>query len=157
MMAESKKSTKKWNPYQFMIVFMIGVFVVFSVWSAKQASSNGTNVTDSDYYSKGLRYNKTLVEKRAASVLGWQVETELKGRDLQLQLSDKESKPVKGATGFAELYFDASGTTTMLDFVETVPGYYQLSVPTEISGEVRARLELERDGAKIHRQVLLTL
>lgn len=145
------------NSYQIFIVLMISTFIVFSVWSAKQASSNGTNVTDSDYYSKGLKYNKTLVEQRAASVLGWQIETELNDRTLQISLADSKRQPVVGAGARVFLYYDASGTTTDLSLTEHASGIYSLSIPDGIAGEVRARLEIELDGAKVSRQILLNL
>ena len=145
------------NFYQFFIAFLLIAFIAFSLWSAKQASSNGTNVTDSDYYSKGLRYNKTLVEQRAALVLGWQVDTALVGRNLQISLADSKKQPVVGAKGEVFLYYDASGTTTNLSLIERTSGLYSLNLPAEISGEVRARLVIELDGAKVSRQILLNL
>ena len=63
-----------------------------------RAAEAKPQVTDADYYSKGLRYTSTLLEKKAAAVLGWTVSTELKGRTLLFHLSDKQGQPVSAAT-----------------------------------------------------------
>lgn len=91
--------TKKKNLYPAFVLLMIGSFICFLAWSAMRASDSGPQVTDADYYSKGLRYTSTVLEKRAAAVLGWRVDTQLSGRTLQLQLTDKEGRPVRSAKG----------------------------------------------------------
>ena len=72
--------TTKKNPYPLFIILLISCFLGFSVWSAMQAIDAGPEVTDADYYSKGLKYSSTVLEKRAAAVLGWKVETQLIGK-----------------------------------------------------------------------------
>ena len=74
--------TRKKNIYPAMILLLISCFLIFSTWAAFQAAGLGSKVTDTDYYSKGLKYNTSQVEKRAAEVLGWNLETRLDGRDL---------------------------------------------------------------------------
>ena len=54
-------ATKK-NSYPLLILLLIGSFLCFSVWSAMRAIDAGPEVTDADYYSKGLRYNSTLLD-----------------------------------------------------------------------------------------------
>src|SRR5210317_571260 len=100
--------TKKKNFYPSMIMLLIGGFLVFLLWSAFQAAGLGSKVTDADYYSKGLKYNTTQVEKRAAEVLGWNLETRLDGRTLEFHLIDHEGNEVDRATG--TLYLAIPGT-----------------------------------------------
>jgi len=77
----------KKNFYPLLILLLIGSFLCFSIWSAMRAADLGPQVTDADYYSKGLRYSSTMLEKRAATVLGWKVSTRLIGRSLEFRLS----------------------------------------------------------------------
>jgi len=77
---------KKTNLYPAFILLMIASFIGFLAWSAMRASDSGPQVTDADYYSKGLRYTSTVLEKRAAAVLGWRVDTQLSGRTLRLKV-----------------------------------------------------------------------
>ena len=69
-------SAKK-NFYPLLILLLLGSFLCFSTWSAMRAVDAGPEVTDADYYSKGLKYSSTILEKRAAAVLGWKVSTQL--------------------------------------------------------------------------------
>ena len=94
----------KKNFYPILILLLIGSFLCFSLWSAMRAANMGPQVSDADYYSKGLRYSSTMVEKRAATVLGWKVSTRLIGRTLEFRLDDKEGRPVKSAKGVLFLY-----------------------------------------------------
>jgi len=66
---------KKTNLYPVFVLLIIGSFICFLSWSAMRVSNSGPQVTDADYYSKGLRYTSTLLEKRGAAVLGWRVDT----------------------------------------------------------------------------------
>lgn len=149
--------TTKRNIYPFLILFLLGSFLCFSVWSAKRAIDSGPEVTDADYYSKGLKYSSTLLEKKAASVLGWKLSTELVGRTVEFRLSDKESHPVRSAQGFISLYLPGSTSAMKLPLQETTPGTYILNVTKRMTGVINARIEFEHDGARLNRQMLLNL
>jgi len=148
---------KKKNLYPLLILLLIGSFLGFSVWSALRAADRGPQVTDADYYSKGLRYSSTMLEKRAATVLGWKVSTRLIGRTLEFRLNDKDGQPVKSAAGALFLYLPEQASSARLPLQETAAGVYQLALSTNMTGEMSARLEFERDGAYINRQLLLNL
>ena len=62
-----KENSNK-NICPFLILLLLCGFLVFLVWSAFQAAGLGSKVTDADYYSKGLKYNTTMVEKRAGQL-----------------------------------------------------------------------------------------
>ena len=149
-------TTKKSSSPLF-IILLIGCFLGFSVWSAMRAIEAGPEVTDADYYSKGLKYSSTLLEKRAAAVLGWKVETQLIGRTLEFRLSDKEGTPVEAANGDIFLYLAASTSSKRLPLQETEPGVYIFNLTAGMTGEMSARLEFEHKGARINRQLLLNL
>jgi len=145
------------NYYPFCILLLIGSFLCFSAWSAMRAIEAGPEVTDADYYSKGLKYSSTVLEKRAAAVLGWKVVTQLVGRTLEFHLSDKENLPVAAADGKIFLYLPGSSLSKQHPLQETDPGTYIFNLTANMTGEMSARLEFERHGARINRQLLLNL
>ena len=149
--------TKKRNIYPPMILLLIGGFLIFSSWSAFQATGLGSKVTDADYYSKGLKYNTTQVEKRAAEVLGWSLETKLNGRNLEFRLTDREGGEVDQVTGTLYLTIPGTAESIHLPMQEVAAGYYQVNLSDNLNGTIQARLELEREGARLNRQLLLNL
>jgi nitrogen fixation protein FixH len=149
--------TTKTNSYPLFIILLISCFLGFSAWSAIRAIDAGPEVTDPDYYSKGLKYSSTVLEKRTAAVLGWKVETLLTGRTIEFHLSDKEGKPVETAKGDIFLYLAGSTKSKQLPLKETEPGVYIFNLTSHMTGEINARLEFERKGARINRQLLLNL
>lgn len=148
---------KKTNIYPVFVLLMIGSFICFLAWSAMRASDSGPQVTDADYYSKGLRYTSTILEKRAAATLGWRVETQLSGRTLQLHLSDKDGQPVSSAKGVISIYIRTRGESVLFPLKEVSAGTYQLKLSDSMTGEMAARVEFERNGARLNRQLLLNL
>ena len=148
---------KKKNIYPAMILLLLGAFLVFSVWSAFQAAGLGSKVTDADYYSKGLKYNATQVEKRAAIVLGWKLSTELVGRTLRFRLLDREGKVVDRAVGSLYLAIPGAAENIHIPLQEVAAGVYQVDLPGDFTGAIQTRLEFERDGARLNRQLLLNL
>lgn len=149
--------TNKKNFYPLMILLLIGGFLIFLIWSAYQAAGLGSRVTDTDYYSKGLKYNTTMVEKRAAEVLGWNLETSLDGHTLQFHLMDQNGGQVDRAVGTLYLAVPGSAENIRLPLREVSAGYYRVSLSEDINGTIQARLELERQGARLNRQLLLNL
>ena len=148
--------TKK-NFYPLLILLLIGSFLCFSIWSAMRAADMGPQVTDADYYSKGLRYSSTMLEKRAATVLGWKVSTRLIGRTLEFRLNDKDGQPVRSAAGALFLHLPEQASNRRFPLQEIAAGVYQFALSTNMTGEMSARLEFERNGAYLHRQLLLNL
>ncbi len=147
----------KKNLYPILILLLIGSFLCFSMWSAMRAANMGPQVTDADYYSKGLRYSSTMIEKRAAMVLGWKVSTQLIGRTLVFHLNDKEGRPVKSAKGILFLYLRDKAASIRFPLQENAAGVYQFNLTPSMTGEMNARLEFEHDGARLNRQLLLNL
>lgn len=150
------KTIKK-NFYPLFILLLIGGFLIFLSWSAFQAAGLGSKVTDADYYSKGLKYNTTMVEKRAAEVLGWNVETRLDGLTLEFHLTDSEGTGVDRVTGTLYLAIPGLAENIRLPLQEIAAGYYRVNLAENINGSIQARLELERQGARLQRQLLLNI
>lgn len=145
------------NYYKPLILLLLFAFLVFSGWSAWQASTPGSQVTDREYYSKGLKYNATLVEKHAAEVLGWVLTTEIEDKTLVFQLEDSDQLAVSGATGTLLVYLPKSPDGQAFPLHESSPGTYIFSIPSELTGTLRARLTFTRDGATLNRQLQLNL
>jgi len=150
-------SKKQNNLYKPLIFLLLGSFLVFSIWSARQAANHGSQVTDRDYYSKGLKYNSSIVERRAAEVLGWKLKTRISGKTLIFSIEDKEKNNVTGALGTFYLYLPDFSNGKPFKLTEVQSGHYQLILPAETNGSHRARVMFERDGAKLNRQLQLNL
>ncbi len=141
--------------YPALILLLISAFLVFSAWAAFRAAGLGSKVTDADYYSKGLKYNTTEIERRAAEVLGWNLETSLAGRDLLFRLTDRRGRAITGARGRLHLAIPGAAENIFLPLAEAAPGLYRVTLAGALSGTIQARLELERDGARLNRHLLL--
>lgn len=143
--------------YPLLISALLAGFLGFSAWSAYRAATLGSDITDRDYYSKGLKYNSTLVEKRAATVLGWHLQTTLEGRQLQIQLLDKDGSLVAGAKGLLSFFQQTGRSAPILPLNEAQPGIYLVELPESLRGEVNIRINFERQGARLYRQLLLNI
>jgi len=140
-----------------MILLLISGFLIFSAWSAFQAAGLGSKVSDADYYSKGLKYTATQVEKRAAETLGWNLETRLEGRALEFHLTDRQGGKISHVVGSLYLAIPGAAENIHLPLQEVAFGLYRVNLEDNINGTIQARLELERDGARLNRQLLLNL
>ena len=145
------------SPYVLLIIFLLFSFLAFSVWSARQASTRGSQISDYNYYSKGLKYNNTRVEERAAASRGWQLETKIQNRSLNFKLSDAKNQPIRQAIGELTLFLNKENRVLRLQPVELQPGLYQLKLPDDVSGSLQARIEFEQKNARISRQLLVNL
>lgn len=137
-----------------LIPVLICSFLLFSSWAAHRAVTQVSDVTDRDYYSKGLKYNNTVLEKKAASVLGWELQSRLSDGALIQVLVDGNGEPIIGAT--AHILVQLQERPLLIPLVETAPGTYSARLP-ELSGEQVIRSEFERDGARISRRILLAI
>lgn len=149
--------TGKKNFYPPFIVLLVGIFLSFLAWSSFQAIGLGSKVTDADYYGKGLKYTATQAEKRAAVVLGWGLTSRLRGHILELYLTDHEGNEVFGATGSLYLAIPDTAENVHLPLQETGAGHYRVRLNDKINGAIQARLEMEKNGIRLHRQLLLNL
>ena len=137
-----------------LVPLLLCSFLVFSSWAAYQAATRVSEVSDRDYYSKGLKYNSTVLEKQAAAVLGWELHSELIDGVLIQHLTNQKGEPVSGANGQLKLRHRETLVTVPLE--ETDPGVYLGQLP-ELSGENLIQAEFEYDGARILRRLLLTI
>ena len=149
-------SAKK-NYYPALIILLLAGFLSFLGWSAMRAADSDPQVTDADYYSKGLKYSSTLLEKQAAQALGWKISSRLERRTLRFHLNDSRKQPVKGAHGTLSLFLPDTSERVTLPLHEDNDGSYLVKLPDSLLGEVGARVEFEHRGARIGRQLLLNL
>ena len=151
-MMNAKSATIFWPSA---IVLLIFFFLSLTAWSIHRATIGVSSVTNPRYYSHGLKYNQTLVEKEAATALGWNLETSLDGRTLLFHLSDSSGQAVSGAQGGITL-FDAERQSNHA-LRETAPGIYVTEIPVDPGTHVSARIDLRRRGASLSRALLLNL
>ncbi len=149
--------TTKSNLWPSMLAGLLGLFLIFTFWSIKKAVSDVSAVTDRDYYSHGLRYEDSQIEQRAALSLGWQSRARLEGRLLLVELLDAGKQPVTGA--LAEFSVGGAGDIPAMNIplAESSPGLYSAQLPEAFQGEIRASLQIHRQGAKLHKSLLLSL
>lgn len=143
--------------YPIFILTLLGSFLIFSSWSAYRAATHGSEVTDREYYSKGLKYNTTMIEQRAASVLGWKLSSKLNKQQLQISLTDADGSPVVGAQGKLVFFQQAQVSNNSLLLNESSPGTYLAELPSRLRGSIAVRVDFERQGARINRQLLLNI
>ncbi|RMF47800.1 MAG: hypothetical protein D6751_01860 [Deltaproteobacteria bacterium] len=141
--------------YPLLICGLVALFLGFTGWSIYRAVRAEPNVLDPEYYSRGLRYNQTLLERRAAASLGWKMVATLEGRRLVIELAGSDRAAVRGAKG--SLRPADSTVFPTLRLREISPGHYTASLPAQLSGDLRVRIEFERQGARLVRDLLLAL
>ena len=143
--------------YPSMIMLLAGGFFLFCGWAALRANNLGSRVVDADYYSKGLKYTSSQVEKRAAESIGWQLATRLDGHALEFRLTDRAGAGVAGASGTLYLAIPGRAENVYLPVQEIGGGDYRVTLADSLSGGIQAHFEVSRQGAKLNRQLLLNL
>ncbi len=145
------------RPIPWLIVLLGVGFTAFTAWSFYRAAIGTSNVTDADYYSHGLRYNQTLLERQAAASLGWQAEPQLSGKHLNIRLRDRDQQAVTGARGTLTLLGPGTPGTRELGLLETGDGIYRAEFPAGVKGEQPIEITFQRDGARLSRRLLLAI
>lgn len=147
--------TIKPNPWPRLLAALGLLFLLFSIWSAYRAATRVSPVTDRDYYSHGLKHNRSLLEQKAAESAGWSLTATVQTGRLQVRLSERDGRPVTGADAIAT--FQGENGLAELPLAEERPGSYAAPLPDALAGEIPAHLEIARDGARISRRLLLNL
>lgn len=138
------------------LLIAIGIgFALITAWSFQRAFKGVSSVTDPDYYSHGLRYNRSLLEQQRAESLGWQLHSRLDGKRLQVTLAGRDGVAVTGARGSAALIVPGRPQPLELPLAESSPGSYLMELPDEVSGELVVDLAFNRDGAGLQRRLLV--
>ena len=138
------------------IVIIIGIgFLCLTAWSILRARHETSAITDQDYYTHGLRYNETQLEKKAAETLGWSIDIKLIDNVMQVRLMDRNNEPVTAANGFIVIFSNNKSNRDRLPFLETKEGVYELTLEGNFKGSLHAQLEFERNGARLNKQLLL--
>ena len=142
------------NRWPHLLLILGLLFLGVTGWSVYRSATGGSAVTDRHYYSHGLRYNDSLLEKKAAESLGWQVTVSLQNGFLASRLTGKDGQPVVG--GDARLVIPARNRSSItLLLTEDAAGRYGVNLPGELQGEIQAVLTFSRSGATLRRPLLL--
>lgn len=145
------------NRWPWLIIFLLAGFFALSAWSFHRAARGASAVTDSDYYSHGLRFDQTRLEQKAAATLGWTPAPKLQGRRVIIELRDGDRGFVEGALGSLTLLGSSHPQGRALPLRETQPGIYQADLPLELHGEQPADITFLRDGARLNKRLLLSI
>lgn len=145
------------NHWPVLIIVLIAGFLSLTAWSFYRASRGASAVTDNDYYSHGLRFEQTMLEQKAAASLGWAMQTSLNGRQLRVQLTDHRQQPVTAARAELTMSGDSQGKSLRFVLAENAGGAYLVQFPATLHGELTARIDFERDGAHLSKQLILAL
>jgi nitrogen fixation protein FixH len=134
-----------------------GGFCVLMLWSIFLASQRTSAVIDRDYYSHGLRYNESLLERQAAATIGWTTSTRLLGRTLITEVRDRDHEPVTRAHGTLKLLESAGKPTRQFVLDEIEPGSFQVELPADLHGEQPVEIQFDLAGARLSKRLLVTL
>jgi nitrogen fixation protein FixH len=135
---------------------MLG-FALLSAWSFRRAARESSPVTDASYYSHGLRYNQTLLERQAAATLGWRAVPQLEGNHVTVRLFDRDRQAVSGAGATLTLLGTGAAHNLRLPLHEVTAGLYRAELPGGVYGDLAAEVAFERDGASLHQRLLLAI
>jgi nitrogen fixation protein FixH len=144
------------NRWPYLLLLLGLLFLGVTGWSVYRSATGVSAVTDRHYYSHGLRHNDSLVERKAAESLGWQVAVSLQNGYLASQWTGKDGQPVAG--GDARLVIPARNRSDItLQLTEGAAGRYGADLPGELQGEIQAMLTFSHGGATLRRPLLLNL
>lgn len=138
-----------------LVCLLIGGFILFLIWAGRQAATHGSRISDAAYYSKGLQYTHTQIEKQAAASQGWHLRTEVGPRQLSFILLDSKEQPIRLASGELTLYLSAQKKILQLQSVEGEAGHYRFDLPEPLFGSLPARVEFALQDSRISRQLLI--
>lgn len=145
------------NRWPLLIIFLLAGFFALSAWSFHRAARDASAVTDSDYYSHGLRFDQTQLEQKAAASLGWGTQISLDNRQLHVVLTDRSRQPVTAARATLTVAGGTRGETLHLGLAEGAGGTYSGQLPAALHGEQAAQVDFERDGVRLSKRLLLSL
>jgi len=144
------------NRWPHLLLLLGLLFLGLTGWSVYRSISGVSAVTDRQYYAHGLRYNATLAEQKAAVSLGWQIAVSLENDYLASRWTGKDGQPVSG--GEARLVIPARDRAEItLPLAEASAGFYGITLPGELQGEIPALLTFSHGGATFRRSLLLNL
>jgi nitrogen fixation protein FixH len=146
--AKTPREIKGWHVLTAMLAFfgaVIAVNVVFVVFAV--GSFPGEDVRRS--YLQGVQYNETLAERRAQDALGWRAAADFVGDSrsaaLEVELIDREGRPVNGAAVQGELRWPADARhDRTLAFESVGNGRYRAELGDLTEGRWRLRARAER-------------
>ena len=151
---QAARSTGDGRPGWWPLPFLLLLFLGITAWSVYRAAVGVSAVTDPQYYSHGLRYEDTVLERRNAAAQGWIMKARLDGDELTIRLGDGKGTPVSGAV--CEILLRPGGHPRRLGLVERTAGRYTVHLPPpREASPVQASLDCRLAGAAVHRTLLI--
>lgn len=134
---------------------LIGAFILFLAWAGRQSAMQVSQISDPAYYTEGLKYTHSQVEKQSATAQGWNFVTDIGAKRLVFTLRDKNKAPISKAQSELTLYVNAQKQTLWLHGVEKGAGRYVFDLPESLAGALPARIEFTRQGERLSQQLLI--
>ncbi len=149
-------TTARWPAF---IIALVLAFAAFSWWSFIQAASGVSAVTDPDYYSHGLKYNGTALEREAGAALGWRVSQQVAGRVLTMRVEDAHQQGIPGCQGVITFAGEGTGAQPLppLEVTEIGGGLYRAEIQAALPQTLAATLTINKGQAMIQRRLILAL
>lgn len=149
-------TTVRWPAF---IIALVLAFAAFSWWSFLRASSGVSAVTDPEYYSHGLRYNGTALEREAGEALGWRIHQRVAGRVLTMRVEDAHQQGVPGCRGVITFPDERSAARPLppLEVSELGAGRYRAEIPATLPQTLAATLTITKGQATLQRRLILAL
>lgn len=151
--AKNRQEIKGWHVLAAMLAFFGAVIAVNATFVVFALSSfPGEDVRRS--YLQGVQYNDTLAERRTQDALGWRAAAdfvrESEGATLEVQLLDRQGRPLNGALIQGELRWPADARRDhAVAFAPIGDGRYRAEVRGLTEGRWLLRARAERgDGAR---------
>ncbi|MGE0480606.1 MAG: FixH family protein [Phycisphaerae bacterium] len=134
------------------VVGMLAAHAALCAITIVAATSDPSWAVEPDYYQKALNWDEHAAAMRAGAALGWTVEIDVASmasvrgsRAVRCRLSDRDAKPVDGATLRATVFHHARGADrTTLAFAPAGRGEYEASAALRKAGTWEFRIEAER-------------
>jgi len=146
------------NNWVIFLVLLGFCFFCLMGWSFYRAGTHGSRVTDKEYTKHGHQYAQTAKEMATSSQLGWKAICEKKGKQLTVQLMQKEGLPVAGAEGRIEFMAPGSGTAlSTTEMKEIAAGFYIVDLPPLSGKEVTGNLSFRKGRILLRKRVMILL
>lgn len=143
--------------WPYAIGLFLGVVAICDFTMIYVISTHRSFAVEEDYYDKGMEWDKKKKQEQQNELLGWKVEPRLsvtsdvgkRGTQLELELVDKDGRPIEGALVEARCFHYAWPKRVFSgQCVANAPGSYRAFYPSAKLGKWHVELEITYEGDK---------
>ncbi|HSH68818.1 MAG TPA: FixH family protein [Deferrisomatales bacterium] len=142
------------NRWPASIIALAAVFLAALGGSLYWGITRVSRVSDRAYYTRGLDYGGEVQAEQATR--DWVLAIGKDGSELALHLTDGAGAPLVGLEGTLTMLAPDGADASRHELAPGQdPGVYRVALPALPAGGVRATVAIRRDGAVLHRSLLL--